>query len=175
MPEKEVPIELLLRGEGLAEMSAQQLDSLVLRLGKQGIDVVSADGLVDQDEATIEFFGRTPEAVAEDLIGKQLFIGSKHAEITAVLPQTAKENSKWLDKPLFGPYPVDVYVSPYRGSHLLFMRTGALNSCVRIDGVETSRNSYPRPGQVAKYFGANSERTGNVILVGDDSVVVDWS
>lgn len=170
----EVPSEVMLRGEGLADMSPEQFDALVRRLGKQGIDVVTAEGLAEQDAVTREFFGGSPEAVAEDLIDKSLVIGDRHGTITAALPRTERDNANWLHKPLFGPYPVDVYASPFRGSYLLFLRTGQPNTCVRIDGLETARKSLHRPGLVSKYLGIKSERTGNVAYDGRETVTISW-
>lgn len=171
----ETPREVVLRGEGLAEMQPEAFDSLVRRLGRQGIDVVAADGLVDQDEVTRQFFGRSPEEVAEDLIDMNLVIGAKHGVVTKVKPQTQADNGNWLDKPLFGPYPVDAYASPYRGHHLLFLRTGLEDTCVRIDGLQTARKSYPRPALAAKALGINRERTGNVRFDGNETVTVEWT
>jgi hypothetical protein len=170
----EVPHEVVLRGEGLAGMPPEAFENLVRRLGKQGIDVVASDGLVDQDEVTREFFGRSPEDVAEDLISKTLIVGSKGGVVTKVKPQTQADNDNWLDRPLFGAYPVDVYAAPYRGNHLLFLRTGLTDTCVRIDGLATPRKSYPRPGLVTKALGITRERTGNVTFDGEETVRIDW-
>jgi hypothetical protein len=170
----EVPGALVIRGEGLANMTQDNLDALVRRLGKQGIEVFASDGLVNQDEVTREFFRRSPEEVAEDLIDKTIVVGSKKGNITKVLPQTQADNGNWLDRPLFGAYPVDVYVAPYRGNHLLFLRTGLTDTCVRIDGLATPRKSYPRPGLVSKALGITKERTGNVSFDGDETVNINW-
>jgi hypothetical protein len=171
---REVPQEVVLRGEGLAGMAPGDFDNLVRRLGKQGIDVVTSDGLVDQDEVTREFFGRSPEEVAEDLLDKTLVVGSKNGVITKVLPQTQADNGNWLARPLFGAYPVDAYAAPYRGNHLLFLRTGLTDTCVRIEGIATPRKSYPRPGLVSKALGITRERTGNVSFDGEETVSIDW-
>jgi len=168
------PEELVLRGEGLTGMGPEAFDNLVRRLGKQGIDVVASDGLVDQDEVTREFFGRSPEEVAEDLIDKTLVVGNKKGVITKVLPQSQAQNGNWLDRPLFGAYPVDVYAAPYRGNRLLFLRTGETDTCVRIDGLATPRKSYPRPGLVSKALGITRERTGNLSFDGEETVSIDW-
>jgi hypothetical protein len=170
----EIPGELMLRGEGLANMTQDNLDVLVRKLGKQGIEVFSRDGLISQDEVTREFFGRSPEEVAEDLLDKTLVIGSKNGVITKVIPQTQADNGNWLDRPLFGAYPVDAYAAPYRGNHLLFLRTGIIDTCVRIDGIATPRKSYPRPGLVAKALGIARERTGNVSFDGDETISINW-
>jgi hypothetical protein len=170
---KEIPSELMLRGEGLAHLDPDSLEVLVRQLGRQGIEVFASDGLVRQDETTREFFGRTPEEVAEDLIGKTLAVGSKQGTITEVLPQSQAENGNWLDRPLFGTYPVDAYAAPYRGFHLLFLRTGQQDTCVRINGIETVRKSYKGPGVVSKALGINRERTGNVSIDGQ-TVTIDW-
>ena len=170
----ELPGELMLRGEGLANMTKDNLDALVRRLGKQGIEVFASDGLVNQDEVTREFFGRSPEEIAEDLIDKTLVVGSKNGVITKVLPQTQADNGNWLDRPLFGAYPVDAYAAPYRGNHLLFLRTGLTDTCVRIDGLATPRKSYPRPGLVSKALGIIRERTGNVSFDGEEKVSINW-
>ena len=171
---KEMPGELVLRGEGLTNMTQDSLDVLVRRLGKQGIEVFSQDGLISQDEVTREFFGRSPEEVAEDLIDKTLVVGSKNGVITKVLPQSQAENGNWLDRPLFGSYPVDAYAAPYRGFHLLFLRTGQRDTCVRINGIETARKSYTGPGVVSKALGITRERTGNVSFDGDETITIGW-
>lgn len=170
----EIPKEVVLRGEGLSGMEPEAFDNLVRRLGKHGIDVIAPDGLVDQDEVTREFFGRSPEEVAEDLIDKTLVVGNKQGAITKVLPQTQADNGNWLERPLFGAYPVDAYAAPYRGNHLLFLRTGLIDTCVRIDGISTPRKSYPRPGLASKALGITRERTGNVTFDGDSTVRIDW-
>jgi hypothetical protein len=170
----DAPRELFLRGEALYNMPSDRLDSLVRSLGKQGIDVVAHDGLIDQDEVTREFFGRSPEEVAEDLIGKTLAVGTRQGIVTEVLPQSQAENGHWLDRPLFGAYPVDAYAAPYRGIHLLFLRTGETDTCVRINGIETARKSYLRPGLVSKALGISRERTGNVSFDGEETVSIDW-
>ena len=171
----EVPQEVVLRGEGLTSMSPEAFDGLVRCLGKQGIDVVASDGLVDQDEVTRQFFGRSPEEVADDLLDKTLSVGNRHGVITKVRPQTQADNGNWLDRPLFGQFPVDAYAAPYRGHHLLFLRTGLTDTCVRIDGMDTSRMSYPRPGLVSKALGINRERTGNVYFDGNETVTIEWT
>ncbi|HUC95341.1 MAG TPA: hypothetical protein VMR76_00085 [Candidatus Saccharimonadia bacterium] len=167
--------ELVIRGEGLSGMSTESLEALTRQLGRQGIDVVASDGRIDQDDVTRDFFGRSPEEVAEGLIDKTLVVGNKRGVITAVLPQLSADNGNWLDRPLFGSYPVDAYVTPpYRGYNLLFLRTGLVDTCVRIDGLDTARKSYPRPGLVTKALGITRERTGNVAFDGEDTVSIDW-
>ena len=105
-----------------------------------------------------------PEKVAEDLVGKTIQVGRKRGTITKCLPRTERDNATWLDtRPLFGSKPVDAYVAPYRGSHLLFLRTGERNTCVRIDGITLSDGTkLTGPGQVCKAFGLNVEKSGNV-------------
>lgn len=105
-----------------------------------------------------------PQKVAEDLVGKTIRVGSKRGTITKCLARTESDNATWLvTRPLFGSNPVDVYVAPYRGSHLLFLRTGARNTCVRIDGILLSDGTKCNgPGQVCKAFKLNGEKTGNV-------------
>lgn len=123
-----------------------------------------------------KFFQRSPRQVAPDLVGKTLQVGNKKGIITKVLPQYADDNKNWTDRPIFGPHPVDVYVAPYRGTHLLFLRTGTpgTNTCVRIDGLETRSTAARTAGQVCKALGITSERTGKLSLSGD-LVSLSWS
>lgn len=122
------------------------------------------------------FFQRSPREVATALEGKTLQVGNKKGIITKVNPQSPKDNENWTDRPIFGPHPVDVYVAPYRGTHLLFLRTGTpgTNTCVRIDGLETRSKVARTPGQVCKALGITSERTGKLRLWGD-VVSLSWS
>ena len=115
------------------------------------------------------FFRRQPFEVAFDLKGKTLQVGSRKGIITKVLPQNQEDNKNWTDRPIFGPRPVDVYVAAYRGAHLLFIRTEmpGMNSCVRIDGLETRSKVCRSPGQVCKALGINSERTGKLSFTGE--------
>lgn len=105
-----------------------------------------------------------PKRVAQDLVGKTIQVGRKRGTITKVLPRTESDNANWLDtRPLFGSNPVNVYVAPYRGSHLLFLRTGARNTCVRIDGIMLADGTKCNgPGQVCKALNLSDEKAGNV-------------
>lgn len=116
-----------------------------------------------------------PEKVATDLVGKTIQIGRKRGTITKCLPRNERDNFNWLDsRPLFGSNPADVYVASYRGSQLLFLRTGTRNSCVRIDGIilrdGTNCNS---PGKVCKAFGLDGEKVGNVEV--GDTILIKFS
>src|SRR5262249_23944893 len=109
----------------------------------------------------------SPEQVAEDLVGVDLQIGRTRGEIKRVHPQTAADNANWIERrPLFGTSPVDAYVAPYRGNHMLFLRTGKENTCVRIDQLEIDGVVYKNPGQVCKALGLNEEHTGTVTFDG---------
>jgi 3-methyladenine DNA glycosylase Mpg len=123
-----------------------------------------------------KFFARPPLDVAIDLQGKTLRVGNREGIITRVKPQYPADNKNWCDRPLFGPHPVDVYAAPYRGTHLLFLRTGTpdTNTCVRIDGLETKSKAARTPGQVCKALGITSERTGKLHL-SDDVISLIWS
>lgn len=109
------------------------------------------------------FFNRPPGVVAKELVGKILQVGDVQATILSALPQTAQDNARWIGRrPIFGPEPVDVYVASYRGVRLMFLRTGAANSCVRIDAVSVDGVSYSSPSKVCKAFGIESEMTGKL-------------
>ena len=116
---------------------------------------------------------RTPHQVAPDLIGKTIEVNGKQAVITKALPRTESDNAIWLKRrPLFATKPVDVYVAPYRGSFMLFLRTGKKNTCVRIDSVEMDGKKFVNPGQVCKALGLTEEDTGSVKLIGNTLVLV---
>lgn len=123
-----------------------------------------------------KFFQRATMFVAIELQGMTLQVGDKKATITKVKPQYAKDNENWTDRPLFGPHPVDAYVAPFRGFHLLFLRTGTpgTNTCVRIDGVEIDGQVHSSPAKVCKALGIDSERTGKVHLA-HNVVSLSWS
>ena len=122
------------------------------------------------------FFRRSPREVATELEGKTLQVGNRKGIITNVKPQFPKDNENWTDRPIFGPHPVDVYVAEYRGTQLLFLRTGTpgANTCVRIDGLETRSKVCRTPGQVCEALGIKSERTGKLHLSGN-VVSLSWS
>lgn len=108
------------------------------------------------------FFNRNPETVAEELLGKVLQVNRHIYLIDSVLPQRMEDNIRWQKKPLFREHqPVDVYVSGYRGSLLLFFRTQQ-GTCVRIDGVESGGKVITSPGQVCKLLGLQAEQTGDL-------------
>jgi hypothetical protein len=108
-----------------------------------------------------QFFDDTPENVAERLRGARLRVGRIQATILDVLPQTEKDNDQWLDRrPLFRTGPIDAYVAPYRGHHMLFLRTGATNTCVRIDKISIRGEVASNPNQVCKALGIENERSG---------------
>ena len=114
-----------------------------------------------------KFFNRAPATVARELVGKTLQVGEVEGTIMAVLPQTERDNANWIDRrPIFGSKPNDVYVAPYRGTHLLFLRTGAPNTCVRIDAVSVDGKLYSTPGKVCKALRIDSERTGKMSFNG---------
>ena len=114
-----------------------------------------------------DFFNRDPKKVAIDLMGKQLEVNKKSCTITATLPRSRQDNIRWLDsKPLFGDSPVDVYVSPYRGCFLLFLRTKP-DTCVRIEAIKFGDKEITGPGNVCKELGIAKERTGDVALDGE--------
>lgn len=120
------------------------------------------------------FFARSPQQVADALIGKVLEVGTVKATILDVRPQTPRENASWLDRrPLFGAKPVDAYVAPYRGSHLLFLRTGTRDTCVRIDGISVDGKVFRSPGKVCRALGIKSERSGRVRFNGS-TVSISW-
>lgn len=120
------------------------------------------------------FFNRPVEDVARELTGKILRIDGKVAVIRKVLARTAEDNRRWIrSKPLFGKDPVEAYVSSFRGSHLLFLRTGPRNTCIRIEAVELAGRKISRPGRVCKELGINSERSGDVLFDGT-VVTVKW-
>jgi 3-methyladenine DNA glycosylase Mpg len=123
-----------------------------------------------------KFFRRSPWDVANGLAGKTLKVGDKEGTITRVKPQYPADNANWTDRPLFGPHPVDAYVAPYRGAHLLFLRTGTpgTNTCVRIDGIEIGEQACSTPSQVCKALGIDSERTGKVSF-SQNVVSLSWS
>lgn len=123
-----------------------------------------------------KFFQRATMFVAIELQGMTLQVGDKKATITKVKPQYAADNAKWKSKPLFGPHPVDVYVSSFRGNRLLFLRTGlpGENTCVRIDGIEMEGQTFSSPSQVCKALGIDSERSGMVHLA-HNVVSLRWS
>lgn len=123
-----------------------------------------------------KFFNRGPFEVSTELVGKTLQVGDKQATITKVKPQYAKDNENWTDRPLFGPRPADVYVAPFRGFHLLFLRTGTpgTNTCVRIDGVEIDGQVHSSPAKVCKALGIDSERIGKVHLA-HNVISLSWS
>jgi hypothetical protein len=121
-----------------------------------------------------EFFDRPPNRVARDLVGKLLKVGRIQGTILAVLPQTAKDNERWLDsRPLFGPDAADAYVAPYRGHHMLFLRTGARSTCVRIDQISIRGHVFVNPSQVCSALGLGGERSGSVSFDGQ-LVRVRW-
>ena len=111
-----------------------------------------------------EVLKNAPQKVANDLVGMTIQVGARQGTITKCLPRNESDNTSWLKtRPLFGSKPVDVYVAPYRGSHLLFLRTGSPNTCVRIDGILLSDGTEANgPGQVCKAFGLNGEKIGDV-------------
>jgi 3-methyladenine DNA glycosylase Mpg len=111
-----------------------------------------------------KFFNRSPLDVAIELQGKTLQVGDRKGIITKVKPQYPVDNAHWTDRPLFGPHPADAYVAPYRGKCLLFLRTGTpgVNTCVRIDGLETEDQVLRTPSSVCEALGIDSERTGKV-------------
>lgn len=112
------------------------------------------------------FFERSPKIVAKELVGKKLQIGRKKGEIVKALPQTKKDNARWLDsRPIFGEDHVDAYVASYRGNHMLFLRT-APNTCVRIDQIQYKDEIYENSNQVCRVFGIHEERTGSVTYDG---------
>ena len=123
-----------------------------------------------------KFFQRFPDEVATELIGKTLQVGNRKGVITKVKPQFPKDNENWGDRPIFGPHPVDVYVAEYRGTRLLFLRTGTpgVDTCVLIDGLETRSKVCRTPGQVCEALGIKSERTGKLHFSGD-VVSLSWS
>lgn len=119
-----------------------------------------------------QLLDQPPHTVARQLVGKTLEINGRQATITKVKPQTATDNANWVDsRPLFGSKPVAAYVAPYRGNHMLFLRTGAKNTCVRIDAVETEDETYVNPGQVCQAFELSEEASGSVKLRGNTIVV----
>ena len=121
-----------------------------------------------------QFFNGTPEDVAERLWGTRLRVGRIQATILGLLPQTEKDNDHWLDRrPLFGADPVDAYVAPYRGHCMLFLRTGATNTCVRIDGISVGGEVFSNPGQVCKALGIEEEKSGWVSYDGQ-VVQIRW-
>ncbi len=113
------------------------------------------------------FFARSPRKVATELVGKDLQFGSKQGTILRVLPQSAADNANWIDRrPLFGPRPVDAYAAAYRGHCMLFLRTGANNTCVRIDSISLRGKVFSNPGQVCRALGIKGELTGKVSFNG---------
>lgn len=120
------------------------------------------------------FFDRSPQKVAEELPGKILQVGKKQATILSAKAQTSKDNANWIDqRPLFGPHPVDAYVAPYRGSHLLFLRTGSVNTCVRIESISIGDRVFTTPGKTCRALGINTERSGKVAFNGR-AVTLRW-
>lgn len=116
----------------------------------------------------------SPEQVEPRLVGLALQVGRKRGKILAVLPQTELDNANWVDKrPLFTSHPVDVYVAPYRGSYMLFLRTGAPNTCVRVDRMLIGDVVYDSPGRVCKALGIDAERCGE-ISIQDNLVKIRW-
>ena len=111
------------------------------------------------------FFDRSLREVAADLVGKYLRISEVTCTILQVLSRTAKDNAQWLkSKPLFKgnrPDPVDVYVSSFRGHHLLFLRTGEADTCVRIESVHMNGRVVSGPGKVGSALGLSKEATGD--------------
>lgn len=114
-----------------------------------------------------------PVEAALALVGKTLQIGRQRVTITEALARGKRDNERWLDsKPLFGAKPVDVYVAPYRGSHLLFLRTRP-GTCVRIESAAVQNVQLMRPGQVTKHFNIRQERTGDLVINGD-TLKINW-
>jgi hypothetical protein len=152
-------------------MAARFLGSMTVRKRIEADEVKSE--VPPDTEATTElieperFFERTPHKVAKDLVNKELKVGHNKGTIAAAKPQTAEDNASWVGKrPLFGENPVDVYVAPYRGNFMLFLRTGEKNTCVRIDQLELDGVVYKNPGQVCRALGLDEERTGRVAFDG---------
>lgn len=115
----------------------------------------------------------SPDVVGNELRGKKLKIGNTVATITDCLPRNREDNIAWLEtKPLFGEKPVDVYVSPYRGSHLLFIRTKP-DTCVRIEGIELKDEQIKGAGRVCKALKIIKERTGNAEYDGE-TLKIRW-
>ena len=123
-----------------------------------------------------KFFNRSPLEVANELKGKVLQVGDRQGTIIKVKPQWPADNANWTDRPLFGPFPADAYVAPYRGKCLLFIRTGTpgVNTCVRIDGIEVESRVLSSPAQVCEALGIDSERSGRVSL-NRDVISLSWS
>lgn len=113
-----------------------------------------------------EFFNRSPEKVAQDLIGKTIKVGQEHGVILKATPQTRKDNQRWLNsKPLFGDNPVDFYVSKYRAALLPFLRT-APDTCVRIDSINIKGKVFEKPTHVCQALGIDAEATGDITFGG---------
>ena len=123
---------------------------------------------------TQEFFERHPVVVANDLIDRELWVSNHRVVIAAALPQIRSDNSRWIDeRPLFTDPEVTAYVAPYRGSHLMFLRTNP-GTCVRIESVTTrAGDTLKKPGQVCRELGLDAERLGSVALE-NDIVTIHW-
>ncbi len=154
------------RERALEEMAARPSFRLASRfLGASSV-AQTAEIKTVQTVAPERFFERSPEKVAEDLVGLPLEVGKAKGTIVKVLPQTEQDNANWIDRrPIFGTAPVDAYVAPFRGNHMLFLRT-APNTCVRIDRLEIDEQVLKNPGQVCKALGLNEELSGSVVFDG---------
>ena len=166
------------RKEALKGLSQSPVLRLAARMigGLSLSEVMTEGGTVDEAALSKEidktlFFNRRPEQVAADMIGLKLSHKDKQGVILNISPNDEKDNAHWLDsRPLFGSHPVDVYVAPYRGSHMLFFRT-APDTCVRVDQVELGGEKFVRPGQVCRALELNSELCLGVEIV-DDAVII---
>lgn len=122
------------------------------------------------------FFDRQPVLVARDLKGKTIKIANSDETITILetLPRTSKDNGPWLNsKPLFGPDPVDVYVSRHRSGLLLFFRNME-NCCTRLEKGKKGDQLLATPTAVAKALGAIGEATGDVVSFNGQTIEIRW-
>lgn len=119
-------------------------------------------------------FSRTVQEAAQRLVGKVLRVNGHTAVITKVLAQTEDDNRRWLaSKPLFGPEPVDVYVSKFRSAVLLFLRTEEKNTCVRIEAIEIAGERVVGPTAVCRRLGIDATQVGS--LETDGTVItISW-
>jgi hypothetical protein len=130
---------------------------------------------MEQSRETQKFFNRNPDLVAEDLLERELQVGSFKLTITGVLPEHREDNVRWEDRPLFTDPDVSAYVNPgYRGSHLMFLRTQP-STCVRIfSGITRSGEVLNNGGQVCRALGLDRERLGSVALQDSGLIKVQW-
>lgn len=166
--------------ERIQRLKADRLQDPKFRLAQRFIGSLSLNGTeimsLSNRAWTEAFLSRPPEELADDLLGRELYVNDKKATITGTQSLDGETNQNWLKRPVYGKYRSDIYVANFRGNFLLFIRAGDsehTDCSVRIVGVSHDGVNYDKSSMVSRVLGLNEEQIGNLKLDGEILKIAD--